>query len=141
MASCDSVGGGVVEVVSNDRVEVLPGMLVLSQASANHPLHHLPIFHSEPPYRRELHEAVATIPAKTEPLDHETVGGIGLHVERESKCQKTHNVHSKLLQTVTHIDRRTSLTGFPDMFDKQVDLLQHGWLEISHRLVIDGLSN
>lgn len=85
-------------MISNDGVEVVPGMLVLRETSTNHPLHHLHIFYSlspsrdtqqvlnaKPPYRWELHEAMGAVSSNAESFDHETVGRIGLHVERESK--------------------------------------------------------
>lgn len=55
--------------------------------------------------RWEPHKAVGSIPSKAKPLDYETVRRIGLHIERESKCEKAYDVHPQPFQTVSHIDR------------------------------------
>lgn len=153
LAGGDSVGG-IIQMVGDHRVEVVSGVLVLGKPSANHALHHLHVFHSLRPSREEqqvmqaellergeLHEAVRSIPTNAEPFDHKTVGWIRLHIERKSKCKEAYDVHPKSFQSVRHVDRCGRLASFADLFQKHIDLLRHGRLKVSHRLVIDGLSN
>lgn len=99
------------------------------------------MFEAEFLYQGKLHEAVGSISTNVEASVHETIGWIGLHVERKPKGKETYDIHPESFDAVAHIYRSGILAGLTDLFKKHINLPRHCRLEVSHRLFVNSLSD
>lgn len=84
---------------------------------------------------------MGSITANTQASHHETVRWIGLYIQRESEGKKTYDIHPKLLEVDSHINRSKRQTRFSDPLKIHIDLRGQGGFKFPHRFLADGLSD
>lgn len=136
--------------IGDDGEKIISYILVLRQASLDHFLYELLVTFpcilgeviekgedSQLVQAKPLHAGVSQMVRAKHTGYHETIGGICLKLQRETKRKEGNDVAAKICHSFGDINRSGAFGWQEEKLDELIDLFCHRRLENTHRALID----